>query len=67
MYTCIISKLQNRIIKIITKSNPREKVLPRFKKHVILTLDNLFTYETAALCSNIDQTKSHITVVNTLH
>ena len=36
-------------MKIITKSNPREKVLPLFKKHGILTLDNLFTYEMAAL------------------
>ena len=48
-YTSKISKLQNRIIKIITKSNPREKVLPLFKKHGILTLDDLFTYEMAAL------------------
>ena len=48
-HTSKISKLQNRIIKIITKSNPREKVLPLFKKHGILTLDNLFTYEMAAL------------------
>ena len=48
-YTSKISKLQNRIIKIITKSNPREKVPPLFKKHGILTLDDLFTYEMAAL------------------
>ena len=46
--TCKISKLQNRIIKIITKSNPREKVLLLFKKHGILTLDDLFTYEMPA-------------------
>ena len=48
-YTSKISKLQNRIIKIITKSNPREKVFPLFKKHGILTLDDLFIYEVAAL------------------
>ena len=48
-YTSKISKLQNRIIKIITKSNPPEKVLPLFKKHGILTLDNLLTFEMAAL------------------
>ena len=48
-YTSKISKLQNRIINIITKSNPREKVLPLFKKRGILTLDDLFTYEMAAL------------------
>ena len=48
-YSSKISKLQNRIIKIITKSNPREKVLSLFKKHGILTLDDLFTYEMAAL------------------
>ena len=41
-YTSKISKLQNRIIKIITKSNPCEKVLPLFKKHGRLTLDDLF-------------------------
>ena len=44
-YTSQISKLQNRIIKIITKSNPLEKV----KKHGILTLDDLFTNEMVAL------------------
>ena len=48
-YTSKISKLQNRIIKIITKSNPREKVLPLFKKHGKLTLDDLFINEMAAL------------------
>ena len=48
-YTSKTSKLQNRIIKIITKSNPREKVLPLFKKYGILTLDDLFTYAMAAL------------------
>ena len=47
-YTSKISKLQNGIIKIITKSNPREKVLPLFKKHGISTLNDLFTYEMAA-------------------
>ena len=39
----------NNNIKIITKSNPREKVLPLFKKQGILTLDDLFTYKIAAL------------------
>ena len=47
-YISKISKLQNRIIKIIAKPNPREKVLPLFKKRGILTLDDLFTYEMAA-------------------
>ena len=47
-YTSKISKLQNGIIKIITKSNPLKKVLLMFKKHGILTLENLFTYEMAA-------------------
>ena len=47
-YTSMISKLQNRILKIITKSNLREKVLPLIKKHGILTLDDLFAYEMAA-------------------
>ena len=34
-HTSKISKLQNKIIKIITKSNPREKVFPLFEKHDI--------------------------------
>ena len=48
MCTCKISKLQNRTIKIITKSISREKVLTLLKKHSIVTLDDLFTYEMAA-------------------
>ena len=66
-YLIKLKRLQNKAIRIITKTSPKDRILPHYCRLQILKLDDLNKFEVAKLMYQFTHKKYQIYSANILH